>query len=256
MTTPARSFRVDSLEVEVCASADDLAAAAARQVRRHLQETLARQGTAAAILATGNSQLRFLDELVRLGGVDWSKITLFHMDEYLGIAADHPASFRRYLRERVEAKLRPGAFHYLQGDALEPIKECERYAALLKAQPLDLCCLGIGDNGHLAFNDPPVADFNDPLAVKIVALDEVTLKQQVSQGHFPNIEAMPRYALTLTIPLLCSARKLVCLCPGTHKAGIVERALRGPIETACPASFLRTQPQGVLLLDANSASRL
>jgi glucosamine-6-phosphate deaminase len=256
MPQPVRSLTVDALPVDIYATPRELAAAAAQLVQAHLAQTLARQGSAAAILATGNSQLQFLDELVRLGGVDWSKITLFHMDEYLGIDANHQASFRRYMRERVEGKLKPKAFHYIQGDAMEPIKECERYAALLRAQPIDLCCLGIGDNGHLAFNDPPVANFNDPLLVKIIALDEITLKQQVSQGHFPSAEQMPRYALTLTIPALCSARQLVCLCPGAHKAAIVERTLRGPVEAACPASILRKQPNARLLLDAAAGGRI
>lgn len=256
MSQPARAFTVDALSVEIHASPGELAAAAALRVQGLLAGAIQRQGTAAAILATGNSQLQFLDELVKLGGVDWSKITLFHMDEYLGIAADHPASFRRYMRERVEAKLRPKAFHYLQGDAMEPIKECERYAALLTAQPVDLCCLGIGDNGHLAFNDPPVADFDDPRLVKIIALDEITMRQQVGQGHFASAEIMPHYALTLTIPALVQAKQLVCLCPGAHKAAIVERTLRGPVSTECPATILRQQAHAVLLLDQAAASRI
>lgn len=256
MTQPVRRFNADALPVEVHATPADLAQAAARMVQAHLADAIARQGETAAILATGNSQLQFLDALVRLGGVDWSRITLFHMDEYLGIDASHKASFRRYMRERVESKLKPKVFHYLQGDAMEPIKECERYGALLKAQPIDLCCLGIGDNGHLAFNDPPVADFNDPLAVKIIALDEITLKQQVSQGHFTNVDSMPRYALTLTITALLAAQKLICLCPGAHKAGIVKRTLRDPIGTDCPATILRRQAHASLLLDAASAQGL
>lgn len=256
MSQPVRTFKAGSLPVEVYSTPADLAAAAARLVQAHLSAVLAKRGEAAAILATGNSQLQFLDELVRLGGVDWSKITLFHMDEYLGIDAGHKASFRRYMREKVESKLKPKVFHYLQGDAMEPIKECERYGGLLKAQPIDLCCLGIGDNGHLAFNDPPVADFGDPLAVKIIALDEVTLKQQVSQGHFANVDSMPRYALTLTIPALLSPEKLVCLCPGAHKAGIVKRTLQGEVSTECPATILRRQPHGTLLLDAAAAAQL
>jgi glucosamine-6-phosphate deaminase len=256
MPAPERTFIVDDLKVEVFASPADLAAAAAERVQALLQAALAARGEAAAILATGNSQLQFLDALIQLDGVDWSKLTLFHMDEYLGIDAGHKASFRRYLKERVESRVQPRVFHYLQGDAMEPIKECDRYAALLQAQPVELCVLGIGDNGHLAFNDPPVADFNDSRQVKIVALDEVTLKQQVGQGHFASVESMPRYALTLTIPALCSAQNLVCLCPGAHKAGIVARALRGSIDEECPAAILRRQAHATLLLDSAAASRL
>ncbi|HKS35630.1 MAG TPA: glucosamine-6-phosphate deaminase, partial [Verrucomicrobiae bacterium] len=207
-------------------------------------------------LATGNSQLKFLEQLIELGGVNWSKVILFHMDEYLGIAADHPASFRRYMRERVAARLKPRKFHYLEGDALEPIKECERYTQLLRAQPIDLCCLGIGENGHLAFNDPPVASFDDSRWVKMVKLDDACKQQQVGEGHFPGLESVPPYALTLTIPALCSANRMVCIVPEKRKAQAVKDALHGPISTVCPASFLRKQPQCTLFLEAESASLL
>src|SRR5207302_2298835 len=152
MAQPIKNFVADSLRVRVYATQDDLVQDAAREVQSYLQQVFLAQSCAAAVLATGNSQIKFLEQLVRLGGVDWSKITLFHMDEYLGISADHPASFRRYMKERVETRVRPRIFHYLAGDALLPLDECDRYAKLLKAQPIDLCCLGIGENGHLAFN--------------------------------------------------------------------------------------------------------
>jgi len=251
--SPVKIFQADALVVRVYRAQSDLARDAAAMAQRHLQETLARQGAASVILATGNSQLEFLDTLVALGGVDWSHVTLFHMDEYLGIDANHHASFRRYLRERVESRVRPGRFHYLEGDALLPLKECERYAKLLAAQPIDLCCLGIGENGHLAFNDPPVADFNDPHPVKLVKLDEACRRQQVGEGHFPNLEAVPQYAFTLTIPTLCSARRMLCIVPERRKAQAVKETLRGPISPACPASFLRQQSHCALFLDSDSA---
>src|SRR5262249_27781458 len=180
-----------------------------------------REGRASAILATGNSQIQFLEALAALGGVDWSKLTLFHMDEYLGLDAGHSASFRRYLRERVEARVKPGRFHYLAGDSPQPLAECKRDAGLLAAQPVDLCCLGIGENGHLAFNDPPVADFQDPEPVKLVKLDRACRQQQVGEGHFPDLNAVPQYAFTLTIPTLCSARRMVCIVPEQRKAQAV-----------------------------------
>jgi glucosamine-6-phosphate deaminase len=222
----------------------------------HLTEVLARQGQAAVILATGNSQIQFLGDLVDLGGIDWSRITLFHMDEYLGLDAHHTASFRRYLKERVESRVKPKVFHYLVGDALEPIKECERYSRLLASQSIDLCCMGVGENGHIAFNDPPVADLNDPLRVKIVQLDYACRMQQVGEGHFPSLEAVPQYALTLTISALCSARKIICISPEKRKAKAVKALLEGPIGSACPASALRLQPQATLLLDEDSAALL
>lgn len=253
---PIREFKVDALHVNVYASHRETSLAVAARVRRLLVDLLARQASVAAILATGNSQIVFLENLIALGGVDWSRVTLFHMDEYLGIPATHPASFRRYMRERVASLLQPRQFHYLEGDALEPIKECERYARLLQAQPIDLCCMGIGENGHLAFNDPPVADFEDSRPVKIVQLDEACRMQQVREGHFPGLSAVPQYALTLTIPTLCAAGEIVCICPEQRKAQAVKNALQGPVATACPASILRRQPRATLFLDADSSSLL
>ncbi|MHB8519833.1 MAG: glucosamine-6-phosphate deaminase [Limisphaerales bacterium] len=256
MAAPLKNFVVDSLRVRVYANPQHLAQDVAREVQQALRDTLLAQDGAAVILATGNSQIQFLEQLIQLGEVDWSRITLFHMDEYLGLAAGHSASFRRYLRERVERRVKPRAFHYLEGDALQPIKECERYTQLLRAQPIDLCCLGIGENGHLAFNDPPVADFQDDRAVKIVKLDEACRQQQVGEGHFPNVDSVPQYALTLTIPALCAARKMMCICPERRKAAAAKAALEGPISPRCPASVLRQQANATLLLDADSASLL
>lgn len=253
---PINTFQADDLNVRVYADPTQMAQSAARGVHSYLQELLAAQGSARVILASGNSQLLFLDHLIALGGLDWSQITLFHMDEYLGLSADHPASFCRYMREKVEQRVNPQAFHYLKGDALEPIRECERYTHLLWESPTDLCVMGIGDNGHLAFNDPPVADFNDYRAVKLVQLALGCKQQQVASGHFPNLESVPPYALTLTIPSLCSAKRLVILSPGKRKAVPVRNALRGPISTGCPASILRKQAHATLLLDAEAASLL
>lgn len=256
MAAPIKTFVVDSLRVRVYANQEHLVQEVAREVQSYFQETINAHGSAAAIMATGNSQIQFLDQLVRLGGVDWSKVTLFHMDEYLGIGADHPASFRHYMRERVENRVHPRAFHYLEGDSLQPIKECERYSQLLRSQRIDLCCLGIGENGHVAFNDPPVADFKDARSVKIVQLDQPCRQQQVNEGHFPDLQSVPQFALTLTIPALCAAKKMICIAPEKRKAQAVKNTLQGPISTACPASILRQQAHATLLLDADSASLL
>ncbi|MBI3417587.1 MAG: glucosamine-6-phosphate deaminase [Verrucomicrobia bacterium] len=253
---PVKSFQVDALPVRVYASRADLARDAAREVHEFLRARIADQGQARVILATGNSQMQFLENLIALGGIDWSRVTLFHMDEYLGLAADHSASFRRYMRERVESRVKPKVFHYLEGDAAQPIDECDRYTLLLREAPIDLCCLGVGENGHLAFNDPPVADLADPRFVKIVQLDLACRQQQVGEGHFPNIPAVPQYALTLTIPALCAAKQMICIAPEKRKANAVKAALQGPISNACPASVLRRQPHATLLLDVDSASLL
>ena len=253
---PIKTFQADALAVRVYATQADLSKDVARITEAYLCETISSKGSAAAIMATGNSQIKFLEELIRLGGVDWSKVTLFHMDEYLGINADHKASFRRYMRERVESRVKPHAFHYLEGDALLPMDECDRYTKLLQAQPIDLCCLGVGENGHLAFNDPPIANFEDKRMVTIGMLDNACRMQQVGEGHFPNLDAVPPYALTLTIPALCSARKMLCIAPETRKARVIKAALQGPITTACPASILRRQAHATLFLDTDSASLL
>ena len=255
-SSPTKTFHVDALAVNVYNSSAELAQDAAVVTQHYLQKIIVQQGTAAVLLATGNSQIRFLEALIALGSVNWSRVILFHLDEYLGIDADHVASFRRYLRERVEQQVNPFQFHYIEGDTNQPLAECDRYTKLLQAQPIDLCCLGLGENGHLAFNEPSVADFNDPERVKLVKLDESTRIAQVEKGDFPQLEAAPPYAFTLTIPMICSAKKILCLAPEAHKASAVSKMLQGRIGTDCPASVLRTQDQATLFLDANSAHLL
>ncbi len=178
------------------------------------------------------------------------------MDEYVGLAATHSASFQRYMRERVAAQLPFMEFNYLAGDAPDSEQEALRYEALLRAHSLDLCCAGIGENGHLAFNDPPVADFDDPRDVKIVALDEASRRQQVGEGHFASIADVPTRAITVTIPALLRAHRVLVIVPEARKARPVREALYGPISTACPASILRRQPNATLYLDLESATLL
>ncbi|MBN4005101.1 glucosamine-6-phosphate deaminase [Nostoc sp. LPT] len=256
MVAATNFFRVDDLLVQIYNSEVEMAEDVAEIVQKYLQQVLKQQDTAAVLLATGNSQLKFLNALIALGGVDWSRIILFHLDEYLGITADHSASFRRYMRERVEKRVNPKKFHYIEGDTLQPVTECDRYTKLLQAQPIDLCCLGVGENGHLAFNDPAVTNFQDPYKVKLVKLDTVNRQQQVSTGHFPNLETVPQYAFTITIPTICSAKKIICLAPEKRKANVVKEMLESYVGKDCPASILRQQPQATLFLDVNSASLL
>ena len=253
---PVKTFVVDALTVRRYDREAELTEDAAKIAQQYLQNLLAQQNTATVILATGNSQIKFLEALVRLEGIDWSLVTLFHLDEYLGIDAEHPASFRRYLRSRVASWVKPKAFHYIEGDAMQPLAECERYTQLLLGQPIDLCCLGVGENGHLAFNEPSVADFNDPHYIKLVKLELTTRQQQVRQGYFPDLTAVPQYAFTLTIPSICLARKILCLAPQKHKALAVREMLNLQIGSSNPASVLRTQAQATLFLDADSASLL
>lgn len=250
------SFTVDDLLVHVQPSLEDLARVAADAAANHLRIVLTRQDSATVILASAASQIRFLDHLTSLPAIDWARITLFHMDEYLGITDSHPASFRRFLRERVQHRVHPAAFHYLAGDADLPLTECARYTKLLRAQPIDLCCLGVGENGHLAFNDPPVADFDDPHTVKLVKLDNACRQQQVGEGAFPKLDAVPQFAYTLSIPTLCAARSILGIVPESRKAQAIHQTLTGPVHTACPASILRRQSHATLFLDPDSAALL
>ncbi|MDB9493267.1 glucosamine-6-phosphate deaminase [Spirulina major CS-329] len=248
--------RVDRLQVQCYETADQVAIAAATAIRQGILEAIATHGQARIIWATGNSQLACLSYLIKDDEIPWSSVTYFHLDEYLGIAADHPASFRHYLKTRLADRVNPAAFHYLAGDCLEPLRECDRYTQLLNTAPIDLCCLGIGNNGHLAFNEPSVADFNDPAAVKLVKLDAKNREQQYNQGHFPTLAAVPHYAFTLTLSQIAQSRRLLCLAQGDHKRAIVHQLLTGPIDSTCPATLLRRHPHATLLLDANAAQTI
>ncbi len=247
---------VDRMKVYVHRDEGALGRAAADDAAAALRDAVADRGTAHAMFATGNSQLAFVAALVQgTEDVPWSDVIVFHMDEYVGAGPDHPAGFQHWIRERIVDNVRPRAAHYLDGLA-DPRAECERYAELLRRHPLDLCCLGIGENGHLAFNDPPVADFDDPLLVKVVELDGACRRQQVNEGHFVTLADVPTEAVTVTIPALLDAATVLAVVPEGRKAEPVRRALTGPVTTACPASVLRTKSHVALHLDAGSAAGL
>lgn len=251
------TYQVDPrLDVCVFGSKRAMGAAAARDAAELIQQAIRRRGTARTVIATGPSQDEVIDALVARPDVDWSRIEVFHMDEYVGISNSHPASFRRWLRSRVVDLVHPRAVHYLAGEAADVEAECKRYAELLRAAPIDLCFVGFGENGHIAFNDPPSADFADPLTVKRVRLDEGCRRQQVGEGHFPDLAAVPAEAITLTCPALMAANALICCVPDRRKAKTVRRALEGTIAPECPASLVRTHPHARLYLDAESASLL
>lgn len=253
-------MQAGNLKVEIQPSreaAGQAAARAAAECIRRLAASLpaGRQGGAAAVIfATGASQLATLHALTGMSGMPWDRITGFHMDEYAGISEDHPASFRRYLRENLTARVRLREFFEIDGSAEDAAGVAARYADLLRAHSPKLCLLGIGENGHLAFNDPAEANFWDPLDAKVVTLDETCRAQQVAEGWFPDLAAVPRQAITLTIPALLRVPKLIVSVPGKRKAEIVARALREPISTACPATILRAHADATLYLDADSAA--
>ena len=252
----SRTWTVDGVTVAVHAETEAMARAAADEARDVMRAAADARGVVHAMFATGNSQLDFVRALVEeTDGVPWSDTVVFHMDEYVGVGPDHPAGFQRWIRERIVEPARPKAAYYVEGLG-DAQAECARYTDLLRGHPLDLCCLGIGENGHLAFNDPPVADFDDPLDVKVVELDAGCRRQQVNEGHFPDVDAVPTRAITVTIPALLRAGRVLAIVPEARKAEPVRDALTGPVSTRCPASALRTITHATIHLDPGSASLL
>ncbi|MCL6545702.1 MAG: glucosamine-6-phosphate deaminase [Bryobacteraceae bacterium] len=241
------------MRVHIYPNREELGRAAAEHVAACLRRLIQERGRAVAVFASAPSQIETLRELVHQPGIDWRRVTAFHLDEYTGLAEDHRQSFRRFLREHLTSRVPLAAFHDLRGDASDPAAECARYASLLNANPPDIALVGIGENGHLAFNDPPVADFHDPLDVKLVELDEICRRQQVHDGLFARIEEVPRFALTLTLPAILRIPRIFAVVPGIRKREAVTAALLGPVSTECPASILRTHPDADLFLDRDSA---
>jgi len=246
---------VSGAAIRVLADPSALADAAAADAAAIVRDAVAAHGRANVMFASGNSQIDFLHRLTADPTVPWPAVTGFHMDEYVGIAGDHPASFGRYMQERIVARTAIAAFHMIDGTA-PAADECARYAVLLDAHPLDLCVMGIGENGHLAFNDPPVADFDDPVALKVVHLDDACRRQQVGEGHFPDVEAVPATAITVTIPALLRATRVMVIAPDARKAAPVAAAFTGPVTTACPASVLQTTDHATVYLEPASAAGL
>ena len=250
---PVRAGRCDRLAVEIYPTRQAMGQAAARAVAHYMRENLASHEYVAMIFAAAPSQNEFLAALAEEPDLDWARVIAFHMDEYIGLPPNAPENFGQFLRTRLFDRVKPGVVYYLNGNAPKPEEEARRYSELLAANPLDIACLGIGENGHLAFNDPPVADFADPERVKIVEIDEVSRLQQVHDGCFARLEDVPNRALTVTIPPLIGARIVSCVVPSPSKANAVRNTLHGPIATTCPASILRQHEQAILYLDQDSA---
>ncbi|EHK83971.1 glucosamine-6-phosphate deaminase [Saccharomonospora azurea SZMC 14600] len=208
---------------------------------------LAERGRARVVFASAPSQEPMLTALAADRRIDWSRVTSFHMDEYLGIAADHPQAFGRWLADRLPAAARQGLLRI--DPTAEPGHEAERYAALLAEAPIDLTCLGVGVNGHIAFNEPGLTRFDDPELVRLVRIDDVSRRQQVDEGLFPSLDRVPTEALSLTVPALMGATRMVASVLGEHKAAAVAAALTGPVSPQCPASVLRTHSAVSMHLD-------
>ncbi len=251
-----KSMKKDSLSVRIYESRAAMGAAAAADAAKKLKSLLAQKDEINCMFAAAPSQNEFLASLIADPGIDWSRINAFHMDEYIGLDPAAPQGFGNFLRDRIFGKVGFRSVSYLNGNAADPAAEAARYGALLKAHPLDVCFMGIGENGHIAFNDPPVANFRDEVLVKVVQLDQRCRRQQVNDGCFDCIDLVPTHALSVTCPGLMSAAAVFCMVPAPTKAEAVGRTLTWDISEKCPATILRTHPDACLYLDPDSAAEV
>lgn len=244
------------MNVQQFSTKEAMGAAGAADGAAKMREALAARGEANIIVATGASQFEILEALTGEGGIDWSKVTVFHLDEYVGLSIEHPASFRKYLKERFEDRL-PGpvrAFHYINGE-VDPEAECERVGALIAGAPIDVAFVGIGENGHLAFNDPP-ADFETERPYLVVNLDEACRQQQFGEGWFPSLEAVPEKAISMSVRQIMKSGSIICTVPDERKAKAVRDSVEGAVCPEVPASILQQHGDCVLFLDDAAASLL
>src|SRR6204780_3148426 len=232
-----------------------LGQAAAQQAVAAIRRAIAERGHARIIAATAASQLEFLDALTKVPGIDWSKVEAFHLDEYVGLPATHPGSFRKMLLEQLVRKTGITNYHLLDGDAADPAEVVRRAGEQLASKPVDVAFLGIGENGHITFNDPP-ADFETEEPYIIVHLDEACRQQQVGEAWFADISRVPKRAISMSARQILKAREILAVVPGTRKAQAVKVCLEGAVSPIAPASILRTHPNATVYLDHHSASLL
>jgi len=243
------------MDVVLCQNSQELGKRAAATGAARLREALALQGSAAIIVATGASQFATLQALLQEQEIDWSRVTAFHLDEYIGLPKDHPASFRRFLHERFVDHVPLKAFHEVQADAADPAAECLRLDELIARESIDMAFIGIGENGHLAFNDPP-ADFETTKPYLVVQLDEACRRQQMGEGWFPTLESVPEQAISMSCRQILKSRHLICSVPDARKATAVKNSVEGPVEPAVPASILQSHPSCTLFVDPAAAQSL
>ena len=250
---PLSSAKIASVSVEVLESCQALGLASARAIAKAIKACAQKKQSVRIVVAAAPSQLEMLNALTLDKEIDWSAVTLFHMDEYIGLPSAAPQRFAKWLDRHFFEKINAGCVHRIIPEP-DPQAAADQYATLLDEAPIDIVCFGIGVNGHIAFNDPPVADFKDGRQVKLVELDELCRGQQVFDGSFATLDDVPTHAITLTIPRLLNAGELFCVVPGGHKALAVEQSLTGAITTDCPASILQQQHNCTIYLDRDSAS--
>jgi len=250
-----KNFIVEKLKVRVFDTRAEMGKNAAIDAAAYINQIIQAKGEATVVFAAAPSQNELLENL-KTADVEWSKVRAFHMDEYIGLPAEHPAGFGNFLDRAIFKSLPFKECFYIRDGGPNAQEVISRYVQLLGKYPPDMVCQGIGENGHLAFNDPPVADFNDPHQVKVVELDDICRTQQVNDGCFPSFDAVPKTAVTLTISTLLKIPRHFTVVPGTRKAEAVLQTLTGPITTDCPASILRNHDNCTLYLDADSAEKI
>lgn len=243
------------MKVKTFETKKEMGEAAAEEAAEILRSVIKEKGEAVFVAATGASQFEFLEALTSISLIDWSKTTMFHLDEYIGIAENHPASFRKYLKKKLISKVHPGAVYLIKGDAEDPELECERLNRIISTKEIDVSFVGIGENGHLAFNDPP-ADFNTEKPYIIVELDEACRKQQLGEGWFNSLNEVPYKAISMSIKQIMKSGNIICTVPDARKAQAVKDCLEGAISPEHPASILRKHQEVFLFLDKDSAKLL
>lgn len=243
------------MDIQIASDHVKLGEAAGLAASRLIRNTIAEKGGANIILATGTSQFETLKHLIHDSGIDWSKVVMFHLDEYIGLPITHPASFRKYLKERFLSKVSPLKAVYLINGEENPAQECEKLGALIRNHPIDVALVGIGENGHLAFNDPP-ADFETEEPYIVVDLDEACRNQQYGEGWFKSIQEVPKQAISMSVVQILKSAHIICSVPDERKAVAVKNSLEQPVSNLFPASILQTHKNCALFLDKFSAAKL
>jgi glucosamine-6-phosphate deaminase len=251
-----KELTANELKVKIYETRAEMGASAAKDVAKKIKKLLLEKEQVNMIFAAAPSQNEFLAALAQQKGIDWQRVNAFHMDEYIYLPKEAPQSFGQFLRERIFGKVPFAEVYYLDGNASDLDEECRRYSKLLQQYPPDIVCMGIGENTHIAFNDPHLADFNDPLLVKLVDLDEVSRQQQVNDGCFAHIDEVPVSAITLTIPALLQAETIYCIVPGEKKAEAVYHTLNSEVIERYPSTILRQHNNATLYLEKDSAAKL
>jgi len=241
------------MNINIYSSKQIMGEAAAQKAAEILKDAINNKGEANFVIATGASQFEFLENLIKIKSIDWSKTTMFHLDEYVGLPEDHPASFRKYLKDRFISKVHPGHFYFVQGDAPDSKQECERLNQIISQKEIDVSFVGIGENGHLAFNDPP-ADFSTEKPYIVVQLDEACRKQQLGEGWFKSLDDIPKRAISMSVKQIMKSKNIICTVPDRRKAEAVKNCFKGDeVSPDFPASILKKHGSCFVFLDGQSS---